>query len=851
MNNFAASKTAFTDMNKFWIPVMAAVLALASCSGGKLMENGDVLVLDSGWTLSSEGVSGSFDAKVPSTVAGVLNEEGYFGKNLLEGKNYASIDKSIFDGVWTYKKVFVFPSAPASSQKYELVFDGLDYYADITLNGKKLASSDTTSGVFIRRAYDVSVVLKKKNTLEVSLKRAQPGDLNIGFVDWNPRPVDESMGIVRPVSLHATGDVSVEDVFVIPDLDTENFASADLKVNVTLKNHSASPVSGDLAVSFEGGEASLEVSLGAGESSVFTLDPSCMPLLHVSSPRVWWSHDLGTPEMYSLTASFCIDGKISDFKEVPFGIRKIESRLTANNYRQFTLNGKDILLKGAGWTDDIFLQDTPETLRRQVEYVKDMNLNCIRFENIWGKDDTVYDLCDRLGVLALVGWSCQWEWEDYCGLPESDGYGCINTPETEDLAVKYFRDQVVRLHNHPAIIGWMTGSDRIPNPGLEKRYMEIYSAQEYRPYINSAKNQMSTVSGWSGSKMEGPYEYVGPDYWFFDTEAGGAFGFNTETGIGANIPQIESLKKMIPESELWPISDTWNYHCTASSSAMNNMNMLTEAVNRHYGEASSLEEYVKKAHAVDYNGTGGMFAAFRVRMPLATGIVQWMLNSAWPSMYWQLYDWYGVPTAGYYGTKKACEPMQLLFNYADRSVYAVSESPEDCILTASVKVYDQDSRLLSEGQSPVMMTYRDSRPVFDLGRFDVLPHFVFLTLTDKDGKVVADNFYAIPRKDNAYDFSKTNWYKTPFTRWADLSFTFAGGENLPEVSVEKTDEGYNVTLTNGSQRVSAMNILKAKDPDGNLIVPAVWSDNFISLYPGQKKTVTLKTDVKNVNITVE
>ena len=128
-------------------------------------------------------------------------------------------------------------------------------------------------------------------------------------------------------------------------------------------------------------------------------------------------------------------------------------------------------------------------------------------------------------------------------------------------------------------------------------------------------------------------------------------------------PQIESLKKMIPESELWPISDTWNYHCTASSSAMNNMNMLTEAVNRHYGEASSLEEYVKKAHAVDYNGTGGMFAAFRVRMPLATGIVQWMLNSAWPSMYWQLYDWYGVPTAGYYGTKKACEPMQLLFNY--------------------------------------------------------------------------------------------------------------------------------------------------------------------------------------------
>ena len=837
----------FSGMRKFWISALAAIAV--SCTGGGRMDCGDSVSLSSGWKLSSSTVGGQFDATVPSTVAGTLNEGGYFGKNVLEGTAYKDIDKSVFDSPWTYRTSF--SASPSAGQKYELVFEGLDFYADIVLNGEKIASSDTTKGVFIRRAYDVTSLLKKKNNLEVTLRRAQSGDLNIGFVDWNPRPVDESMGIVRPVYLHATGDISVEDVFVIPSLDTETLSSADLEVRVKLRNRSASPSSGEVRLSLEGvGEASVPVSLGAGETSVFRITPSELPLLHLDNPRVWWSHDLGTPELYTLGTSVICEGNLSDKKETTFGVRKIESRLIGENYRQFTLNGKDILIKGAGWTDDIFLQDTPESLQRQVEYVKDMNLNCIRFENIWGKDDTVYDLCDRLGVLALVGWSCQWEWEDYCGLPESDGYGCINDPESEDMAVKYFRDQVVRLHNHPAVIAWMTGSDRIPNPGLEKRYMEIYSAEEYRPYVNSAKNQMSSVSGWSGTKMEGPYEYVGPDYWFSDTEAGGAFGFNTETGIGANLPQIESLRRMIPQDKLWPVSEAWDYHCTASSSAMNSVSMLSKAIENHYGGASSLEDFVRKAHAIDYNGTGGMFAAFRARIPTTTGIVQWMLNSAWPSLYWQLYDWYGVPTAGYYGTKKACEPMQLLFDWQERMVYAVSESPENRVLTAEVKVYDKDSRLLSEGKVPAMMTYRDSRPVFDLAQFDGLPHYVFLYLKDGDGNIVSDNFYAIPKKDNAYDFSKTNWYLTPFTRWADLAFTFENPAPVPSISTEPVEGGYRVTVTNSSEKISHMNVLKALDKDGNLIVPALWSDNFFSLAPGQTKTVECLTKAQGVEFTI-
>ena len=829
-------------MKTYWILPLAMAAAIA-CAQEK-PASGDRLVLTDGWALSREGAAQRYDASVPSTVAGTLSEAGYFGDNLLEGRNYEKVDKSVFDDTWTYATTF--PGKPAKGRHAELVFDGLDYYADIFLNGKQIASADTTAGVFIRRAYDVTKLLKGSNKLEVKLRRAQKGDLNHGYVDWNPRPLDESMGIVRPVALHTTGALSIEDVFVIPDLDVENYRTADLSVRVTLRNKEDRPVDGNLVLNLQdAGTASIPVALAAGETKEITLSPAEVVMLHINNPRVWWTYDLGTPELYRLAVCAEVKGAVSDALETTFGIRKIESRLTADNYRQFTLNGKDILLKGGGWTDDIFMRDTPESIERQVRYVMDMNMNLIRFENIWGKEDTVYDLCDELGVLALVGFSCQWEWEDYCGLPEVQGYGCINGQEVEDLAVRYFHDQVVRLHNHPSVIAWLTGSDRIPNPGLEKRYLAVFEKEDYRPYVCSAKN-IESLAGWSGAKMEGPYEWVGADYWYKDTEAGGAFGWNTETGIGANLPQLESLKKMIPEDALWPLSDAWDYHCTASSSAMNTTKVLQETVNGLYGGFDGLNDFVRKAHAVDYDGTRAMFEAFRVRVPKTTGIVQWMLNSAWPSLYWQQYDWYGVPTAGYYGTKKACEPVQLLFDYATRKVYAVNESDDARELKATLKVFDAASRLIGSETRTVKVGYREVVPTFDLKRFDGKPHFVALALADGDTPV-ADNFYVIPAKDNQYDWKKANWYITPVTAYADLGFAF---KQAP-ADVEMTVEGNKVTLVNKSAVIAYMNILKAKDAAGNLVVPACWSDNFFPLLPGETKTVTCRTEAENVHFELD
>ena len=142
-----------------------------------------------------------------------------------------------------------------------------------------------------------------------------------------------------------------------------------------------------------------------------------------------------------------------------------------------------------------------------------MNLNTVRFENIWGTSQNLYDLCDRKGLLALVGWSCFWEWETYTGTP-GDEYGCIKSEEDMDLIAESFQDQILWLRNHPSIVAWYAGSDMLPRPELEKRYIGILERIDDRPYVGSAKALESPLTGKAGMKMAGPYDYQAPSYWY-------------------------------------------------------------------------------------------------------------------------------------------------------------------------------------------------------------------------------------------------------------------------------------------------------------------------------------------------
>lgn len=477
-------------------------------------------------------------------------------------------------------------------------------------------------------------------------------------------------------------------------------------------------------------------------------------------------------------------------------------------------------------------------------------MNTVRLEGFWGTSQNLYDLCDELGLFILVGWSCHWEWEEYLGSPTEEPYGGIISKENIALVAQSFEDQVMWLRHHPSIIAWFVGSDRIPKPELEQSYRRFLSQQDDRDYVISAKNLESSISGFSGTKMEGPYEYVGPSYWYLPEAPGGAFGFNTETGIGAQLPVKESLERMIGKN-LWPLNDVWYYHCTVSATAMNNLDRLQQIIKGRYGEPTGLEDFLHKADLVNYDGTRAMFESFRCNVPRATGIVQWMLNSARPGLYWQLYDYYLVPNASYYSVKKGNAPLQLVYDYAKRTVFAVNEQCSMANLQCSMALYALDGKLIAERTQPVNVAPYSSVKTFDIPSAEGVS-FLFLTLKDCEGHIVATNEYALSSVADDYDWSTSDWYKTEFTCFAD----YKSLASLPKAEVEIKSKEYKdghltLTLENHSDVVAFFIRLAAKDAAGNLIVPAFWSDNYLSLPPCAEVQVTCDLATTPETITLD
>ena len=414
-----------------------------------------------------------------------------------------------------------------------------------------------------------------------------------------------------------------------------------------------------------------------------------------------------------------------------------------------------------------------------------------------------------------------------------------------ELIAKSFEDQVLWLRNHPSIIAWFVGSDMMPRPELEKKYMEILSRIDDRPYVASAARGHSEITGSVGMKMAGPYEYVGPNYWYEDTKNGGAYGFNTETGIGAQLPVYESILKMIPADKLWPLNDAWNYHCTTSGSAMNNLDVLTEVMDNKYGKAKDLADYLLKADLLNYESTKAMFEAFRVNFPTSTGIVQWMLNSAWPSLYWQLYDYYLIPTSAYYGVKRGNVPQQLIYNYKDHAVYAVNEYVDKNIdKKAVIRLYSEDSKLLLEKEIALNVAPNISEKVFDLPELDGI---AFLSLQLMDEKIVADNFYCLSSQQDVHDYANSKWWYTPIKTAANFK-SLANIAQVPlnvNTKVKEADGKVIITaeLENPSQAIAFFTQLLLKDEKGeNIVFPAFWSDNYVSLLSGEKRSFECSLD---------
>lgn len=795
-------------------------------------------------------------AYVPGSVLGSLVNDGMY-KNIFYHRNLERVPDAPFEVPWWYRTAFNIDELH-DGQVYRLRFNGISYRADIWLNGKKIASADTIAGSFRQFILNVTPYIKKgKNVLALKISQAKPGDLNIGFVDWNPEPPDKNMGIWRTVHLLESGPVSVTYPFVRTAVDTATLQHARITLGMILQNHSPKTVNGNLRISIgKNIHLSKKVSLPPNEKTQVILTPEEYAALNVDHPKLWWTHELGKPNLYELSINYDIDGKLSATKNMKFGIRQVSSYLDAAGWRGFRLNGKKILIKGGGWTDPMLLNPTPAEIKAGVDYAVHMNLNTLRMEGFWGENQEIYNLCDEKGILIMVGFSCQWEWAEYMGKDVKENeHGTILTSDRMNLAAACWQDQLLWLRNHPSIFLWLYGSDKWPQPALEEKYLAVLKTVDpTRPAISSAADVTSVITGRSGVKMRGPYDYVPPDYWYIDTANGGAYGFNTETGPGPEIPVLESLKKMIPADSLWPIGSAWLYH--AARHNFHNLTRYNNAMDERMGKPADLADYLHKAQYLNYEGMRAMFEAFEANRFKATGIIQWMYNASWPKLWWQFYDYYLMPTGAFYGARKANEPMHVSYNYGKNAVDVMNNTLKDeNSLSTDISVYDFNMKQVLHKTIPVeYLPERKTISAFSLP--DDLPlsktWFLDLKLYNNQHQLISTNFYVLSTQKDLLDEAKSNWYVTPQSQYADLTML----QQLPEVKLnveqsfeQKDGETFaKVKIKNPTNHLAFMIHLDLRNKkNGESVVPIFWEENYITLLPGEERTVTGFCHTKDLN----
>jgi len=391
----------------FWLllVVVSAALSFGQQTSAHAGRQETQLALKDGWELQSSckvdqsgamismpkfHTQGWYAVSVPTTVLAALVKhkvypDPYYGMNLRSipgttypmGANFANIpmqQDSPFMVPWWFRKEFAIPPAYRGKTIW-LDFSGINFRANIWLNGKQIAKFEDIAGTW--RAYEFDITRTalpgQTNVLAVEVFSPLENDLALTFVDWNPMPPDKDMGLFRGVEVRSSGPVAVRFPTVISKVDSPTNDQAHLTITALVKNATDAAVSGTLKARIENIEVSQSVDLAPGESKDVSFAPDQFLQLNIANPRLWWPAQMGTPNLHKLTMEFQAAGKVSDHGEVNFGIREITSDVNANHGRFFSVNGKRILIRGGGWAPDMMLRQDPQRLQDEFRYVRDMD----------------------------------------------------------------------------------------------------------------------------------------------------------------------------------------------------------------------------------------------------------------------------------------------------------------------------------------------------------------------------------------------------------------------------------------------------------------------------------------------
>jgi exo-1,4-beta-D-glucosaminidase len=776
-----------------------------------------------------------------------------------------NMDPTQFQKPWWYRSTFDIASDDLKKD-VSLRFNGINYRADLWVNGNKITDSEMFAGSYRMFSFNINPYIKAgENTIALKISQYADGEYLLGFCDWNPLPTDRSMGIFREVFLEINEGIKIRSPFVYAKVDTVSKTAADLFIQAEIVNSTNKPVEGIFSVDYEVGKLEKKVVVPANDTLPVRLNPDEFAQLSVENIELWWPNGMGNAKLYKLKTEFVVGDKIYDQVEKKYGIREISSYLNEDKNRAFEINGKFVLLKGGGWADDIFLRDTRKSVEAQMRYIRHMGLNSIRAEGFWGKEEHLYDLCDEYGILVMIGWNCIWEWEEYLGKPCHEKYGGAVTPVDIELLADSWKDQMLWLRNHPSIYVWMLGSDKLPHPDLERKYIALFDKYDpSRTYITSAGGAgtednnivaevplVSDISGPTGMKMLGPYAWTPPHYWFTDTMLGGAYGFNTETCPGASIAPLASLRKMMPEEALWPIDKNyWEYH--TGRNQFTSLDRDITAIDQRYGKSSSVEEFSFKAQVNNYEIMRPQFEAFIAHKPKSTGLVQWQLNSAWPKLIWQLYDTYLQPNGSFYGTKKACTPLHAIYRYGFDDIYLANEDLSNANnLTVKIRVFDINSNEIFAHEWSGDIASNISKFIYKLPEIKNLTpvYFLDLRIYNAENKEVDNSIYWLSTKKDVLDYEaakKLEWaFYTPTKAFAD----YTALDKLPKINLEydyqyTTDGEFGkvaLTIKNKTGTIAFFNFLDIVDPKTmQPVLPIFWDDNYVTLLPGEERTYDAK-----------
>jgi len=782
------------------------------------------------------------------------------------GDNIYNVDESFYNRPFWYRTEFKLPPTYSKGQRVWLHFDGTNRFADFYFNGKKLSGTTTStkdvSGHMIRTKYDVTglINVSGKNAVAVLITDADqkkerkskesfgvassPTYLAAAGWDWMPYVPGRLAGITGNAYYEITGDVIMEDPWIRSDLP--ELKKAEISISSDLKNASSSPQTAILSGTIQPGNIrfSKSITIPAGETSHLSINKNDFSQLIINNPKLWWPNGYGEPNLYTCHLKCSVNGKVSEEKDITFGIKKYEYKMIDNiagwPVLAFFINGQKLFVKGGNWgMSEYLLRCHGKEYEPKVRLHKDMNYNMIRLWTGCVTDDEFYDYCDKYGIMV---------WNDFWL------YVAYNDVQQPEAFKENAKDKVIRLRNHPCIAIWCGANETHPKPELDNYLREMIAKEDNNDRMYKSCSNQDGLSGsgwWSNQTPKQHFENSGSNLAWdkppypYGSDRG--YGFRSEIGT-ATFPAYESVIKFMPEDQWWPLptdeqlkkddNTVWNKHFFGKEASNAKPVDYKTAVNKEFGESTNLEEFCEKAQLLNIEVMKGMYEAWNDKMwHDASGLLVWMSQSAYPSFVWQTYDYYYDPTGAYWGAKKACENLHIQWNSSNNSIKVINTTSEDLKgARAIAKIYDLKGKEIPVYEKSAQVDVQSSN-VAETFKLDFNPadsialHFIRLELTDEKGKLISDNFYW-RNGINEEDFTSLNTFPE-----ANVSCSLMDKEH-------KSDkEQIILRFKNNSNSIAFANRLRlVNKATKERVLPVIMSDNYFTIMPGEEKIVSVEAD---------